>query len=100
MMKRSTRPPFWLRALGLKMIGYLRGNFTRHSSPMRARCAIGFATDVVDGATCSSVDGQNREHLLDRQAHHIFKAPVDALDDQLAMLLDAISAGLVERVDP
>lgn len=98
-MKRSTRPPFWLRALGLKMIGYLRGNFTRHSSPMRARFAIGFAADVGGGATCLSVDGQNREQLLDRQAHHIFKAPVDAFDDQLTLLLDAIGAGLVERVD-
>lgn len=98
-MKRSTRPPFWLRALGLKMIGYLRGNFTHHSSPMRVRFAIGFASDVVDGATCSSVYGQHREQLLDRQAHHIFKAPVDAFDDQLTLLLDAISAGLVERVD-
>lgn len=99
-MKRSTRPPFWLRALGLKMIGYLRGNFTRHSSPMSARFAIGFASDVVDGAIYSSVYGQNCEQLLDRQAHHIFKASVDALDDQLTMLLDAIGAGLVERVDP
>ena len=98
-MKRSTRPPFWLRALGLKMIGYLRGDFTSHSSPMRARFAIGFAADVVGGAMLSSVYGQNRKHLIDRQAHHIFKATVDALDDQLTMLLDAISAGLVERVN-
>ena len=60
------------------MIGYLRGNFTPHSSPMRARFAIGFA---MEGGDRSPVYGQDREHLLDRQPHHIFKAPVDALDD-------------------
>ena len=97
-MKRRTRPPFWLRALGLKMIGYLRGNFTHHSLPMRPRFAIGFAKKEA-WTDRSNAFVHDLEQSLNRQPHHIFKASVNAGNNQLAMFLNAVSASFVEGVD-
>ena len=85
-MNRSTRPPFWLRARGLKMSGYRCGVSMPDSSPMARRFR-------------NPISPQGRNHLGHRQAHHVFETAADPGDDPLAVFLDAVGPGLVQRID-
>lgn len=100
-MKRNTRPPLWLRALGLKMTGYLRGCFTDQQSLITTGFAIRFAEECVTAAMASGSFRrcQNFKQLLDWKPHHIFETPIDTSNDQITVLLDAVSARLVEGID-
>ena len=101
MMKRSARPPFWLRALGLKMTGYLRGSFTARSIADRCsfRNRIRYRSDSRAMRDDSIRRSQHLKQALHRQPHHIFKTPVDAINDQVAVFLNAVGTRFVERVD-